>query len=204
MIPLETLGKFGTILTDNPWRTQTWDGKSQVPTVAEDPYPTMSLDELKALPVGAVADKNCVLHMWILDSHLEQALELGHHWGFRYSTIGFVWDKMKDQLGMGKWTRKDCELALLMVKGKPKRMSGGVRQMIREPVRQHSRKPDGQYERIEDLSAGPYLELFGRQMRPGWTVWGNQAGVFDGRHLPINRDFGPLLPAHVLNVDHDG
>lgn len=203
--PLESLGKFGTLMMDPPWRTVTWDGKSAVPTLADDPYPTMTLAEMKALDVPAVAEKNCVLHMWVIDTHLEQALELGKHYGFRYSTIGFIWDKMRQQMGMGKWTRKDGEICLLFVKGKPKCTNHGVRQFIREPTREHSRKPDGQYHRIEDLSDGPYLELFGRQARPGWITWGREAGLFDGRGMPINRELGPLLTWDDIlgNVVHD-
>jgi N6-adenosine-specific RNA methylase IME4 len=154
----------------------------------------MTFDEMAALPIGDIGAKNCPLIMWVVGSHIDESLRLGKAWGFKPITDAFYWFKEKlinaDQIdlftgdvpppgiGMGYWTRKQVEPAFLFTKGKPKCMANDVRQAIIEPRREHSRKPDAQYERIERLVAGPYLEIFGRNQRPGWDVWGNQVGKF--------------------------
>ena len=83
-------------------------------------------------------------------------------------------------MGLGYWTRANSEVCLLATRGNPKRLDKGIRQGILEPIREHSRKPDCVHKRIERLVAGPYLELFARQSRPGWSSWGNEATKFDG------------------------
>lgn len=186
-------GKFKLILADPPWKFVTFNGKKSVPSrTDEDPYSTMTFDELAAMPVADVADKDCVLIMWVIDSHLKQGIALGEAWGFTFKTRGFTWDK--ERMGMGYWTRKQTEICLLFTRGKPPRKGAGVRDLIRAPRREHSRKPDEQFEAIETLTFGPYLELFGRQSRPGWTVWGNQATKFDAS-LPTD------ISARLMNVD---
>lgn len=188
------MGEFGAVLADIPWRFITFSGKKSVPSRTEvDPYPTMALAELKQLPVAESCAKDCALFMWIVGSHLDQALDLGRSWGFKYTTDAFVWLKDPDDyyqrnliemepkfnISMGYWTRKQSETCLLFTRGKPRRLSKGVRQVIAYPRREHSRKPDEQYERIERLVGGPYLEMFGRQQRAGWTVWGNETDKFE-------------------------
>ena len=98
-------------------------------------------------------------------------------WGFVYKTVAFIW--VKPSIGMGYWSRKQAELCLLATKGRPKRLSGGVRQVIEAPRREHSRKPDDIYERIEQLVGGPYLEMFARQFWPGWDAWGAEVDKFE-------------------------
>lgn len=181
----------GVLLADPPWSFSTYSKpQGQIPQRTEvQHYPVMSREELLDMDMGRAAAKDCALFMWVVDSHLDQALELGRAWGFTYKTIAFVWEKTLKgstgaddeplRMGLGKWTRKESELCLLFTCGKPKRLSGGVRQVIRAPRREHSRKPDEQYERIEALVAGPYLEIFSRTDRPGWTSWGNQTGKFN-------------------------
>lgn len=181
-------GPFGAILADPPWSFRTYSGDSSVPTQAADPYATMGHEALKALPVGEVAAKDCALFMWIVDAHLVEALALGEAWGFTFKTSAFLWTKSRGAnydlfapqhaLGMGYWTRKQAELCLLFTRGHPSRLNADVRQIIDAPRREHSRKPDDQYERIERLVGGPYLEMFARQTRPGWTAWGNEVGKF--------------------------
>jgi N6-adenosine-specific RNA methylase IME4 len=83
------------------------------------------------------------------------------------------------RMGLGYWTRSNSEVCLLATRGKPKRVDNSVRQGVIEPIRQHSRKPDCVPGRIERLVEGPYLELFARTQRPGWTVWGNQTDKFE-------------------------
>lgn len=183
--------KYGAILADPPWAFVTYAGEWKLPTTGGDTYKTMSLDALAALQADSVAADDCVLFLWTIDSHLDQAMELGQAWGFEYKTIAFIWVKSNEDstfrlfpakpsfgIGMGYWTRKQAELCLLFTRGKPKRLDRGVRQIIDARRREHSRKPNEQYERIERLVAGPYLEMFARQRRPGWDAWGNETTKF--------------------------
>lgn len=170
--------RFPVIYGDPPWRYKTFDGKVPLPQRTKAAhYSTMSLEELKQLPVRMVAAKDCVLLLWVVDSHLDQAMALAAHWGFTYKTIAFIWDK-GNRMGMGKWTRKQGEICLLFTRGDPHPKSAAVRQIIRAPRREHSRKPDEAYPAIEALVSGPYLELFARTQRAGWASWGDQADLF--------------------------
>jgi N6-adenosine-specific RNA methylase IME4 len=185
-------GHFGAILVDAPWRFATWSDKGDGRS-AEQHYATMTIDELRALDVGSLAARDCVLLTWATWPLLRQALELIEIWGFAYKTCGFDWtkadasqlDMFRDDtdvaIGMGYWTRSNTEPCLLATRGKPKRLNADVRQGIVEPRREHSRKPDCVHERIERLVAGPYLELFARQRRPGWSAWGNEVGKYDAQ-----------------------
>jgi N6-adenosine-specific RNA methylase IME4 len=170
-------GKFGAILADPPWSFRTYGKKNVAPARGAQPYEVMSLADIKALPVEAAAAKDCLLFMWTV-SHLQlAAFEVAAAWGFKPVSVAFVWDKSR--MGMGYWTRQEVEICHLFKRGKPPRLGKGVRQLIRAPRREHSRKPDQQYERIEALVGGPYLELFARQSWAGWSSWGNQARKFD-------------------------
>jgi N6-adenosine-specific RNA methylase IME4 len=169
--------KYGAILLDPPWHFRTFSGATAVPgRTGVDPYPTMTYAQLEVLPVPALAAKDCALFLWVVDSHLEDSLDLIYRWGFKFKTIAFIWKK--PSIGMGYWTRKQAEICLLATKGKPPRMDKGVRQIIEAPRREHSRKPDEQYERIERLVNGPYIELFARQQWTGWDTWGNETDKF--------------------------
>jgi N6-adenosine-specific RNA methylase IME4 len=155
----------------------------------------MELAEMQALPVADVAAKDCALFMWVVGSHLVESIDLARSWGFEFKTDAFYWIKQRliggDQLdiftndipeprmGFGYWTRKQIEPCWLFTRGKPQRLSKGVRQAIIEPRREHSRKPDESHRRVEQLVGGPYLELFARTSRPGWDVWGNQTSKFE-------------------------
>lgn len=189
-------GKYKAILADPAWKFKTFSKDHHgVPTQSDTaPYKTMTLEEMKALPVAAAADTDCALFMWVIDSHLTQAIELAAAWGFKYKTIAFVWKKLtptgKDHVGMGYWSRKNVEICLLFTRGKPKRISKSIRQLIEDDLesyerwitakrRQHSRKPEAQYERVEALVGGPYLELFARKTRPGWSVFGDEVTKFN-------------------------
>lgn len=208
-------GGFGVILADPPWRVSMWGpkgmGRSPDGPVTrnvsrqnspERHYATMPIDEIKALPVASLAARDCVLLVWAVDPLLPQAVEVGEAWGFKYKTVGFYWAKLRREtstraelhddphhkmfpMGTGYWTRANPEPCLLFTRGSPKRLSAGERKLIVAPRREHSRKPDEQYDRIERLVAGPYLELFARQSRPGWTTWGNQADKFDAPAVDI-------------------
>lgn len=185
MEPLPTVdGGYGCVLADPPWSFKTWSGKTGTPhRTANDHYVTTATTALADIPVADVVAKDCALFMWVVDSHIDQALDLGRAWGFQIKTRAFTWRKLTKngtaKIGMGYWTRKQTEMCLLFTRGKVKRKDKGVREIIDAPRREHSRKPDEQYSRIERLVDGPYLELFARQAWPGWDVWGNQVGKFE-------------------------
>ena len=179
---------FGAILADPPWPFKTWSPKGQGRS-GEAHYVTLSQADLEALPVGELAADDAVLFMWIVQTQIPQAVRLFEAWGFELKSVAFGWlkgdgqqlfpDDPPMQMGMGKWTRAEFEQCWLGTRGKPKRLNADVRQVLVEKRREHSRKPDGIHERIERLVTGPYLELFARQSRPGWTTWGNERTKFD-------------------------
>lgn len=182
-------GGFGVILADPPWRFRTWGEHNQKKSASRH-YVLMEQPDIDALPVASLAAKDCALFMWVIDAMIPHALTTGKAWGFTYKTVAFVWAKTsrngeKFPIGTGYWTRANPELCLLFTRGSPKRLSAGERKLIVAPRREHSRKPDEQYDRIERLVAGPYLELFARQSRSGWTSWGNQADKFDAPAIDI-------------------
>lgn len=175
---------YGAILIDPPWAFKTFSGKRQTPhRCAEDHYTTLKAHEIAGLPVPDLAGRNCALFMWAVDSHLDEALDLMRWWGFKYKTIAFLWKKEtvngNPMIGMGYWTRKQGEICLLGTRGQVARRDKGVRQLIEAPRHEHSRKPDEQYERIQCLVDGPYLEMFARQKFPSWDQWGNETDKFD-------------------------
>lgn len=198
--------RYAVILVDPPWRFQLRSpkGMGRSPDGRPDNrsghperhYPTMSMDELRALPVNQLAAPDSILLMWAVDSMLPQAIALGAHYGFKYQTVGFYWAKERrvtsrrgreDNLaahrqfpmGMGYWTRGNPEVCLLFTTGRPARRSAGVRKLIVAPRREHSRKPDELHKLIEQLCDGPRAELFAREPRDGWDVWGNETAKFE-------------------------
>lgn len=183
-LPTPPEGGWPVIMADCPWSFATYSG-GKVPQRSKTPhYQVMTLDALKALPVASVAAKNSMLFMWVLDSMIPQAIELAAAWGFnRYIKVGINWTK--ERMGMGFWSRNDCELCLMFARGKPGgRLNANVRQTIFQEPTRHSSKPIETYDRIEALLPGPYLELFAREggpafwesgTRPNWTTWGLEA-----------------------------
>ncbi|TCD00718.1 adenine methyltransferase [Erythrobacteraceae bacterium CFH 75059] len=181
---------FGAILLDPPWSFTVWSKDTGSARSPEAHYRTMSMDDLAALPISTLAARDCALFCWVCWPSLPQALRVIEAWGFDYKTCAFDWMKARTdqiemfrddgdvQIGMGYWTRANTEPCLLATRGKPRRLHADVRQGIIEPRRQHSRKPDCVHSRIERLVAGPYLELFARAPRNGWTVWGNETSKF--------------------------
>jgi len=170
-------GQYGAILADPPWNFHTWSNKGRNRS-ADKHYGLLDLDAIKALPVGDLAAPDCALFLWATWPMLGDALEVIRAWGFKYKSVGFVWVKVnKDDtpfMGLGYWTRANTEPCLLATRGKPKRLHADVSQVIIEPRREHSRKPDCVHERIERLVGGPYIELFARRPMAGWTVWGDE------------------------------
>jgi N6-adenosine-specific RNA methylase IME4 len=180
-----TARRFGAILADPPWRFRTWSETNQAKSASKH-YGLMEFDDIKAMPVADVAAIDCTLFLWAIDSMLPQAVEVGSAWGFKFKTVAFVWAKEGRErgifpIGTGYWTRANPEQCLLFTRGKPRRVSKAVRKLIVAPRREHSRKPDEVFTSIERLVDGPYLELFARADRPGWTVWGNEVGKFNAK-----------------------
>ncbi|MGD9925254.1 MAG: MT-A70 family methyltransferase [Pseudorhodoplanes sp.] len=175
-------GDFGVILADPPWRFKTRSDTRQHRSASQH-YGLMDLDDICDLPVWRTGAKDCALMLWSLNSMQPEALKVINAWGFTYKTVGFTWVKLtctgKFHTGLGYWSRQNTERCILAVRGKPKRISMGVKELIVAPRREHSRKPEEIYERIEAMLPGPYLELFARTTRPGWTSWGNEVGKFD-------------------------
>jgi len=174
--------KYNVIYADPPWTFKTFSdkGKDRSP---ENHYNVMSLKDICNLPISKIANDNSVLLMWVVDPLLDKAFEVINAWGFKYKTVGFTWAKTNRKsmgffTGLGYWTRGNPEMCLLATKGKPKRISKSVPQLVVEQRREHSRKPDIMYNHIENLLEGPYIELFARTQRSGWDSWGNQTDKF--------------------------
>lgn len=168
--------KYTVIYADPPWRYQ----QKSLSGAAENHYPTMSIQELCELPVDELADKDSMLFLWTTFPMLSEALQLIKAWGFTYKTVAFVWVKQNKKsptwfYGLGFWTRSNAEICLLAKRGKPKRNSASVHQLIIAPIEKHSKKPDETRKRIEQLMGDvPRVELFARQKSEGWDVWGNE------------------------------
>ncbi|MDE0714098.1 MAG: MT-A70 family methyltransferase [Gammaproteobacteria bacterium] len=174
--PLEALRgdlRYGAILADPPWKFR--GGKSRS---AERHYPTMELQQIEMLPIMELAADDAVLFLWITSDMLHHAPRIMIQWGFEYKTVAFVWLKPPPS-GLGYWTRKNTELCLLGIRGKPQRLNAHVSDLIMAPRRRHSEKPDETYIQIEKLVAGPYIELFARAPREGWDAWGNDPALMN-------------------------
>jgi N6-adenosine-specific RNA methylase IME4 len=151
---------------------------------AREHYECMSLDDIEALPVGELASGDCALFLWVTDPFLEAGLRVMAKWGFRYASVAFHWAKTtkhgKWHMGTGYGTRANVETCLLGMMGDmrlPK--DRGVRRLVVDKVREHSRKPDRIAADIERLYDGPYVELFARTKRPGWDSWGLEVEKFE-------------------------
>ncbi len=192
------LNHYRVIYADPPWTFATFSRKGKGRS-AEAHYDCLSLAEIEALPVAEWAAEDCVLLLWTTDPLLDKALQVIRAWGFTYKTVGFYWAKLNRFAprevfseasfftGLGFWTRANPEQCLLATRGHPHRRSAGVKKLIVSPRREHSRKPDEAYERIEALCDGPYLEMFARVERPGWDAWGIDTEAFADGRKPARR-----------------
>lgn len=177
-------GRFGTILIDPPWRFSNRTGKVAPEHRRLRRYPTMSFDEIAALPVARYALEKSHLYLWTPNALLPEAIEILKAWGFRYKT-NIVWYKVRkdggpDGRGVGFYFRNVTELLLFGVRGSLRTLPPGRRQVniIRTRKEEHSRKPEEAYRIIEQCSPGPYLELFARERVPNWTQWGNEVDTY--------------------------
>jgi N6-adenosine-specific RNA methylase IME4 len=174
--------RFATVLADPPWRFTNRTGKMAPEHRRLSRYDTLSQDEICALPVSEHLGATAHLYLWVPNALLPEGISVLRAWGFEYKS-NIVWHKIRkdggsDGRGVGFYFRNVTELLLFGVRGKNARtLAPGRRQvnMMETRKREHSRKPDEQYELIEACSPGPYLELFARGARAGWTSWGNQA-----------------------------
>jgi N6-adenosine-specific RNA methylase IME4 len=173
--------KYSTVLADPPWQFSNRTGKIAPEHKRLSRYPTMTLEEIKALPVSEVVREKAHLYLWVPNALVFEALQVMQAWGFKYKT-NIVWYKVRadggpDRRGVGFYFRNVTEMILFGIKGKDARtLKPGRTQpnIIVSRKREHSRKPDEQYDIIESCSWGPYLELFSRGTRTGWSSWGNQ------------------------------
>lgn len=171
--------KYNIIYADPPWSFKTYSKKGNKKSPLRY-YNTMTKAEIDSLPVKDIAEKDCVLFLWVTYPKLLECIATIQEWGFTYKTCGFSWVKRNKKsdgffTGLGYWTRANNEICLLATKGKPKRISKSVRQIVDTPLEKHSKKPDCVRERIVELCGDlPRIELFARQKTDGWDVWGNQ------------------------------
>jgi N6-adenosine-specific RNA methylase IME4 len=180
--------RFRTVLADPPWQFVNRTGKVAPEHRRLSRYGTMTVAEICRLPVAAAAEATAHLYLWVPNALLPDGLRVLSAWGFDYKT-NIVWHKLRrdggsDGRGVGFYFRNVTEILLFGVRGRNARTLAPGRTQVNylgTRKREHSRKPDEQYGLIERCSPGPYLELFARGTRPGWTVWGSQA---DGAYEP--------------------
>lgn len=168
---------FRVIYADPSWRYRNAGTRA----AAAKQYPTMTIKEIAALPVQAIAAPDAALFLWVTWPFLDAAADVARAWGFPdYRTAAFVWAKCNRKsnspfFGMGNWTRSNTEPCLLFTRGKPRRVAANVPQFVWARVRRHSEKPAIVRQRIDQLMGDvPRLELFSRHEAPGWQRWGNE------------------------------
>lgn len=167
-------GRYRTIVADPPWQVNAgpaWGGGRSRPL----PYPTMTVEQIAALPVRALAADRAHLYLWTINRYVEDAYEIARLWGFRPSTL-LTWTKPVTGGGLGGTYRISTEWCLFARRGVLHAATQiGQSHFGWKRQRPHSRKPDEFFSLVERVSPGPYLEMFARRARPGWDVWGNEA-----------------------------
>lgn len=177
--------KYKIIYADPPWQYRVYSKKGQGRS-AENHYHTMNIKDIMALPVDKIADKDCILFLWITFPCLKEGIEVMERWGFKYKTCGFNWVKRNKKkntyfIGLGFWTRSNSEVCLIGTKGQPKRVSKSVPQICDARIMEHSKKPAEIRERIVELCGElPRIELFARDKVKGWDSLGDE---IDGKDI---------------------
>lgn len=177
--------KYKIIYADTPWQYRVYSKKGQGRS-AENHYHTMNIKDIMALPVDKIADKDCILFLWITFPCLKEGIEVMERWGFKYKTCGFNWVKRNKKkntyfMGLGFWTRSNSEVCLIGTKGQPKRVSKSVSQICDARIMEHSKKPAEIRERIVELCGElPRIELFARDKVKGWDSLGDE---IDGKDI---------------------
>jgi len=173
--------KYQIIYADPPWHYN--DKRNKHPRLCGGAlvhYNTMKIDEIKKMPINKISAENCMLFMWATFPNLQEALDVIKAWGFKYKTLGFSWIKTnkkngKPFFGIGYYTKSNCEVCLIGVKGKPIIQSNYISSVVIEPREGHSKKPNKVKSKIVELCGDlPRIELFARQKTEGWDVWGNE------------------------------
>lgn len=169
--------QFDVVYADPPW--DYGDDTSNKLGSSKAHYPSMSPEELQALPVPALCTPDATMFMWSTARMLPQALELTKAWGFKFKTIAFVWIKLSSKQNpvavMSMWTHSCAEFVLVGTRGRHRRVGLGVKQLVMEQRTKHSEKPDTFRQRIVELMGDvPRIELFARSAAPGWDAWGNE------------------------------
>ena len=176
--------KYKIIYADCPWPYDNPKGNN--PSMGGKTYPTMTIEDIKNLPVVEISDRDSVLFMWATMPKLKEAFEVIEAWGFKYTTCAFNWVKLNPKnggiySGMGHWTNGNAELCLFAKKGHPKRIAKNIKQIVMAPRGRHSAKPDEVRDRIVHLMGDvPRIELFARHQYPGWNCMGNE---IDGQDI---------------------
>jgi len=175
-------GNFKTVVADPPWTYTFETRKTEVAGTGwrgapQNHYSTMKFDDIAAMPIGDIAAPDATLWLWVVNPMLAKGIELVTRWGFQYRSL-LTWAKVtKDgnpAIGMGYWMRGSTEHLMLATRGKVQPKSKSQPTWFKAGVGEHSAKPDQSYAIIEKFSDGPYLELFARRKRDGWTTWGNE------------------------------
>ena len=162
--------KYSIIYADPPWQYQ----HKGCEGAAKSQYALMDITSIGQIPVSRIADKNCVLFLWTTFPQFDKQITLFEKWGFRYKTLGFSWIKTnakdgKPFFGIGHYSKSNCEVCLMGMKGKLSPVSNKVSSCIISPRREHSRKPDEERDKIVELFGDvPRIELFARQTVAGW------------------------------------
>jgi N6-adenosine-specific RNA methylase IME4 len=168
--------KFSVVYGDPPWQY----GNERTRSAAAKNYATLSIEDLKRLPIGRLCKPDCALLLWSTGPFVDEAIRLGESWGFEYKTIGFLWAKRNKVsnspfFGMGNYTRANVEPCLLFTRGSPKVRSHAVSQFVWTPIERHSEKPAVVRNLIVQLFGDvARLELFSRHRVKGWERWGNE------------------------------
>lgn len=184
--------KYAIIYADPPWQYTNTSSNG----ACENHYNTMKLEDICLLQVEKISQKDCVLFLWVTYPMLCKGLEVIHRWGFKYKTIAFQWVKLNKRnyrpfFGLGGWTRSNTEACFLATKGKIKRQSAKISQLIYSKRTKHSRKPPETRNKIIELMGDlPKIELFAREEIAGWDSWGNQVVPLEAKtNLFTYQDF---------------
>lgn len=172
--------KYNIIYADPAWNYNDKRTGKKMSGGAGNHYNTMKIEDIKKLPIKEISEENCMLFMWVTFPNLQEGLDTIKEWGFKYKTLGFSWIKTnknngKPFFGIGYYTKSNCEVCLIGVKGKPIKQSDYVSSVIISPREEHSKKPDEVRNKIVELCGNvPRIELFARQSVEGWDCWGNE------------------------------
>lgn len=205
-------GNFRTILADPPWQFQNRTGKMAPEHKRLSRYSTMNMEEICSMRVGEVCAESAHLYLWVPNALLPEGLAVLSRWGFEYKT-NLIWHKIRkdggsDGRGVGFYFRNVTEMILFGIRGKNNRTRDAGRTQVNylaTQKREHSRKPDELYDIVEACSHGPYLELFARGSREGWTSWGEQAGQYYpdwptyANHSQTTQALTKMIPFHETN-----